>query len=79
MALLPEVHVNFDQPSFEQAYQRLLQIFLPAIPGLTLVGGLLFAYRYTKTGSLLTSCVEHALYGCFLFTVGLGRFFYHAA
>jgi hypothetical protein len=29
------------------------------------------------TGSLLTSSIEHALYGCWLFTVGLGQFFYH--
>jgi uncharacterized protein len=44
---------------------------------LTFVGGLLFAVRYAQTGSLFTSCCEHALYGCWLFTVGLGQFFYH--
>ena len=44
---------------------------------LTFVGGLLFAWRYQVTGSLLTSSVEHALYGCWLFTVGLGDYFYH--
>jgi uncharacterized protein len=44
---------------------------------LTLFGGMLFAWRYAKTGSLLTSNVEHALYGCWLFTVGLGGYFYH--
>ncbi|MGA2216749.1 MAG: CPBP family intramembrane glutamic endopeptidase [Terracidiphilus sp.] len=45
--------------------------------GLTLAGGLLFALRYEETGSLATSSFEHALYGCWLFTVGLGQFFYH--
>jgi uncharacterized protein len=45
--------------------------------GLTLAGGMLFAYRYAETGSLLTSCLEHAVYGCWLFTLGLGQFFYH--
>ena len=43
---------------------------------LTLPGGILFAIRYAKTRSLAASSVEHALYGCFLFTVGLGQFFY---
>jgi uncharacterized protein len=45
--------------------------------GLTFLGGILFAWRYAETGSLLTSSVEHALYGCWLFTVGLGQYFYH--
>jgi membrane protease YdiL (CAAX protease family) len=44
---------------------------------LTFAGGLLFAARYAETGSLATSSFEHALYGCWLFTVGLGQFFYH--
>jgi uncharacterized protein len=45
--------------------------------GLTFAGGLLFAFRYAETQSLATSCFEHALYGCWLFTVGLGEYFYH--
>jgi membrane protease YdiL (CAAX protease family) len=44
---------------------------------LTFAGGLLFAARYAETGSLATSGFEHALYGCWLFTVGLGQYFYH--
>jgi membrane protease YdiL (CAAX protease family) len=44
---------------------------------LTFAGGLLFAWRYAETGSLATSSLEHALYGCWLFTVGLGQYFYH--
>jgi membrane protease YdiL (CAAX protease family) len=46
---------------------------------LTFFGGALFAYRYQKTGSLCVSSFEHALYGCFLFTIGLGRYFYARA
>ena len=42
----------------------------------TLVGGLLFAYTYARTRSLLACCVEHAVYGCYLFTVGWGWYFY---
>ncbi len=47
--------------------------------GLTLAAGLLFAYRYWQTGSLLVSSFEHALYGCAIFTIGLGRSFYSGA
>jgi uncharacterized protein len=43
---------------------------------LTFAGGLLFAARYAQTNSLATSSFEHALYGCWLFTVGLGLYFY---
>jgi membrane protease YdiL (CAAX protease family) len=43
---------------------------------LTFGGGLLFAARYAETGSLAASSFEHAFYGCWLFTVGLGQYFY---
>lgn len=43
------------------------------------VGGLLFALTYSKSGSLLLTCIDHALFGNFLFTIGLGGFFYHGA
>jgi len=43
---------------------------------LSLPGGLLFFARYRETRSLLVSSVEHALYGCWIFTIGLGVFFY---
>lgn len=49
----------------------------PIAPALTLIGGILFAFRYAETSSLATSSFEHALYGCWLFTVGLGVYFYH--
>jgi uncharacterized protein len=45
----------------------------------TFIGGLLFAWRYAETGSLLTSSFEHALYGCWMFTIGLGEYFYKGA
>lgn len=45
-------------------------------PVLTFGGGLLFAWRYGETGSLAASSFEHALYGCWLFTVGLGQYFH---
>jgi membrane protease YdiL (CAAX protease family) len=43
---------------------------------LTLVGGYLFGYTYWKSQSLLAASFEHALYGSFLYTIGLGRFFF---
>src|ERR1700737_4760844 len=71
MALLPEIRVNFDQLTFERVYQ----IFLPLIPGCTLVGGLMMAHpqsaysvavalglgRYSRIGALL----------CCVYIVGL--------
>lgn len=42
----------------------------------TTVGGLLFATTYARTRSLLATCLEHALYGCYIFTVGWGWYFY---
>jgi membrane protease YdiL (CAAX protease family) len=46
---------------------------------LTVGGGYLFARTYDRSRSILASAVEHALYGCFVFTIGLGLYFYHGA
>ena len=51
----------------------------PIAVGMTLLGGAIFAFRYQESGSLFTSSFEHALYGCFMFTIGLGEFFYKGA
>jgi membrane protease YdiL (CAAX protease family) len=40
---------------------------------LTFVGGILFALTYKKTKSTLLVTIEHAIYGCWLFTVGMGE------
>lgn len=39
---------------------------------LTFLGGLLFAFTFTRTKSTLLVTVEHTIYGCWLFTVGMG-------
>lgn len=44
---------------------------------LTVAAGVLFAWTFHRTQSLLVTAFEHALYGCLIFTVGLGDFFYH--
>lgn len=46
-------------------------------PILCLVGGFFFAHTYDKHRSLLLVSIEHAMYGCYIFTLGLGRYFYH--
>ena len=46
---------------------------------LCLIGGLLFALTYQHSGSFLLTCLDHALFGNFIFTIGLGQFFYHGS
>ena len=43
----------------------------PWAMGLSLPAGMLFFARYRETRSLLVSSLEHALYGCFIFSIGL--------
>lgn len=40
---------------------------------LTFLGGILFAITFNKTRSTILVTVEHAVYGCWLFTVGMGE------
>ena len=40
---------------------------------LTFVGGILFALTFNRTRSTLIVSIEHAIYGCWLFTVGMGE------
>jgi uncharacterized protein len=46
---------------------------------LCVTGGFLFALTYQHSGSLLLTCIDHALFGNFIFTIGLGQFFYHGS
>lgn len=43
------------------------------VSGITFIGGLIFAYTYNKTKSLILVSIEHAIYGCWLYTVGFGE------
>lgn len=47
-------------------YRNLLVLLI------TFLGGILFALTYDKTKSTLMVSIEHAIYGCWLFTVGMG-------
>lgn len=40
---------------------------------ITFIGGVLFAYTYQKTKSTTLASIEHAIYGNWLFTVGMGE------
>lgn len=43
------------------------------------VGGVLFTITYVRSRSLLAASLEHAIYGCFLFTIGWGWYLYHGS
>ena len=43
------------------------------VHGLTLIGGLIFAITYNKSKSVMLTSIEHALYGSWLFTLGMGE------
>lgn len=45
----------------------------PLVMLMTFLGGILFALTYEKTESTLLVSIEHAIYGCWLFTVGMGQ------
>ena len=40
---------------------------------ITLIGGVIFAITFFRSRSLLLTSIEHALYGSWLFTVGMGE------
>ena len=48
-------------------------------PVLSTIGGVLFAMTYARSRSTLQSAIEHGLWGDFLFTLGLGLYFYGGA
>ena len=43
---------------------------------LTAIFGVLLAWRYERTRSFWAVWFEHTLYGCLVFTIGLGRYFF---
>lgn len=45
----------------------------PLVLLMTFLGGILFALTYDKTKSTLLVSIEHTIYGCWLFTVGMGH------
>ena len=45
----------------------------PLVLLMTFFGGILFALTYDKTKSTILVSIEHTIYGCWLFTVGMGN------
>jgi len=45
-------------------------------PLLSAIGGWMFAETYERTGSLWLACLDHALWGDLIMTIGLGSSFY---
>jgi membrane protease YdiL (CAAX protease family) len=48
-------------------------------PLMTAASGVWFARTYSRTGSTLQASIEHGLWGCFAFTIGLGWYVYSGA
>ncbi len=48
----------------------------PVAIGMALLGGLLFSSTYLRSKSIFVTSFEHALYGMWIFTVGLGHYFF---
>lgn len=67
---IPMVLVNAASFGLAHAF---LGHWLPVL--LTFLGGILFSTTYLRSRSVLVVSVEHALYGLWLFTVGLGTYF----
>jgi len=57
------------------AFFSLAQLFFrnALVMLLTFLGGILFALTFKKTKSTVLVSLEHAIYGCWLFTVGMGE------
>lgn len=53
--------------------------FNPVAVALSTLGGFMFAANYARHRSLPLVCLEHALYGCLIFTIGLGHYFFSGA
>lgn len=62
------VLINAALFSFAHIFFRNIFVLL-----LTFAGGILFAFSYIKTKSLLLISIEHAIYGFWLFTLGVGE------
>ncbi len=42
-------------------------------------GGIFFAHTYHKSNSTLAAWIDHTLFGCLVFTIGLGSYFFTGA
>lgn len=75
--LLPEPWMKVATSTLAFSFLHIIYDNVPAVL-LTLGGGYLFSRTYLKTRSVLITAIEHAIYGCCVFTIGLGHYFYEA-
>lgn len=72
-SLFPSDQVMISVSALTFGFAHIIYGNIPAVL-LTLIGGYLFAITYQRSRSVLVVSLEHALYGCLLYTVGLGQF-----
>ena len=67
----PTVLITINAIIFSLAHSLFQNIYISV---LTLIGGFVFAITYHKSKSLLLTSIEHAIYGSWLFTLGIGEY-----
>ncbi len=67
----PVVLIIVNAIAFSLAHSLFQNIYISL---LTLIGGFAFAITYHKSKSLLLTSIEHAIYGNWLFTLGIGEY-----
>lgn len=67
----PSTLIAINAIAFSVAHSLFQNIYISM---LTLVGGFVFALTYHKSKSLFLTSVEHAIYGSWLFTLGIGEY-----
>lgn len=65
----PKIYFVVNAILFSSAHLMFMNSLVLA---LTLAGGLLFVQTYNKSRSVMVTSIEHAIYGLWLYTVGLG-------
>lgn len=73
--IIPNVNLMVLLNALLFAYMHIIFQNWVALVGGFIVG-LLWAHTYLKTRSMLTVSAEHAIYGNFIYTIGLGHYFY---
>lgn len=72
-SLFPGKHTMTLVSALTFGFAHIIYGNIPAVL-LTMIGGYLFAMTYHHSRSVLVTSLEHALYGCLLYTIGLGHF-----
>ena len=67
----PTTLIIINAVAFSLAHSLFQNIYITI---LTFIGGLVFAMTYHKTKSILLTSIEHAIYGSWLFTLGIGKY-----